>query len=277
MQAVDTSDAPAAPARDVRRRRSTHVARALLGAALVVAGALYGVQAGALAAVVVPEPVDADLLVQADWPLSPLGTLAPGRPAHWVVDTWVVGTAEAEFTLELRKDGDLMTMTEGATTTVERCATAWVGLPDDPACESGWGDVAAVVPTDDYDAWSPVWMLSTKRAYEPVHLLVTIALDESPDTTNNPDLMGLTGNIALGVTATATTPLPDDEKPDAPPTPGSGSGDDVGLAPAPPASAPGGPSLPVTGADVLGLLLSAAAIASGGVLILGARRRVEDR
>ncbi|MBI9115644.1 hypothetical protein [Sanguibacter suaedae] len=211
----------------MRTRRHARTVCLLVGPVLVVAGAVSAAQASALPGAVTPAAVEPDLMVRSDWSQAPLDAIAPGRPAYWEVDAWVVGVEGAAFSLELRKDGTLMTSPRGVTTTVERCSTEWTGIPDAPLCAGAGAEVVVAEPSDDLADSSPVYLLPDRGEQEPIHLLVTVALDDSPEARADQSLMGLTGALGIGITAEAddilpggTPPPTETPGPTTPPSPG---------------------------------------------------------
>ena len=152
------------------------------------------------------DAVDPALVVTSDWSASTLTDLAPGSPAYWLVDAWVVGVEGARLTLEIRKDGELMEVPDGVTVTVERCGVPWADVPDAPACEDSQAMVAVAEPEDDLSAQSPSFWLDTVDTRQPSYVLVTLALADTPQTRSDASLMGLTGSLGLGITAVEAVP-----------------------------------------------------------------------
>ena len=125
--------------------------------------------------------------------------------------------------------------------------------------------MTAARPTDDYRVTSPVFDLEAPlRADERRHLLVTLSIDDGPGAAADDSLMGLTGEMGVGVRAVAIDGVPvDPTDPTRPPGPGDGTD--------PPAV-----GLPVTGGDpapLAALALVAAGLAGLGAALLLARRK----
>ena len=206
--------------------------RALLAssaAVMIVLGVVLAARADVLTAQplvgVTVDAVDPALVVTSDWSASTLTDLAPGSPAYWLVDAWVVGVEGARLTLEIRKDGELMEVPDGVTVTVERCGVPWADVPAAPACEDSQDMVAVAEPEDDLSAQSPSFWLDTVDTRQPSYVLVTLALADTPQSRSDASLMGLTGSLGLGITAVEAVPGepgeptdPPTEQPTDPPT-----------------------------------------------------------
>jgi hypothetical protein len=170
--------------------------------------------------------------------------LSPGDIRYWQVAARLEGARRATLSLELRASGELVAHPRGLVMTVESCDSAWITTSGAPDCASGAQSVAVVTPADDYSSSSPTFPLSPLAEGAPEYLLVTLAIDDTPAARADMTLMGLTGDMAVGLTATAF----DDR-------------------PVPPATA-----LPATGSDpamLAGLLATA-----GGMIGLGATLRL---
>lgn len=176
--------------------------------------------------------------------------LSPGETHYWQVAATIQGAPTASLVLEVRKSGELVEHPGGLVVAIERCDTAWTGVEaGDPQCSGGRAPVTRATPTEDYALTSPVFDLDGVDERDGTHLLVALGLET--DDTGDETLMGLEGDIALGLTAAADDPAQ-------PPTPG---------VPVPP------PALPVTGADPLGLLLAALGAVGLGLVALATRMR----
>lgn len=186
------------------------VVLAVSAAVMIVLGVVLAAQADVLTARPLVEVhvdgVDPALVVTSDWSASSLKELAPGTPAYWLVDAWVVGVEGARLTLEIRKDGELMEVPNGVTLTVERCGEPWVDVPEDPACPEAQALVAVAEPEDDLSAQSPSFWIDTVDTRQPSYVLVTLALADTPEARADESLMGLTGMLGLGITAVEAIP-----------------------------------------------------------------------
>jgi hypothetical protein len=81
--------------------------------------------------------------------------------------------------------------------------------------------VTVATPADDYTTSSPTFELRPLRADRPEHLLVTLAVEDSAAAMADESLMGLTGSMGLGLTATAIDDRPINPiRPDRPERPG---------------------------------------------------------
>lgn len=135
--------------------------------------------------------------------------------------------------------------------TVRLCDTPWAALDTAPACARGERHVTVVTPEDDHALTSPTFELRPITPSTPAFLLVTLALEDSAEARADRTLMGLTGEmgLGLGLTATAVDGMP---------------------------VVPGGSSLPRTGGNLAALLgvlaLAAGALGSGAALRLGRGR-----
>ena len=237
------------------------VVLAVSAALMTVLGVVLAAQADVLTARPLVEVrvdgVDPALVVTSDWSASSLKELAPGTPAYWLVDAWVVGVEGARLTLEIRKDGELMEVPHGVTLTVERCGEPWVDVPEDPACPEAQALVAVAEPEDDLSAQSPSFWIDTVDTRQPSYVLVTLALADTPEARADESLMGLTGMLGLGITAVEAIPgepgeptdppteqpteeptAPPTVEPTAPPT-APPSGEPTGEPTGPPGSDPG--------------------------------------
>ena len=102
-------------------------------------------------------------------------------------------------------------------------------------------------PADDYTTSSPTFDLDPLAADAPTYLLLSLAVEDSAEAAADESLMGLTGDMAVGLTAVAL--------------------DDIPVPPTRP-----GAMLPPTGADFTALLAMAALAA--GALGLGTALRI---
>jgi hypothetical protein len=229
---------------------------------MIVLGVVLAAQADVLTARPLVEVrvdgVDPALVVTSDWSASSLKELAPGTPAYWLVDAWVVGVEGARLTLEIRKDGELMEVPHGVTLTVERCGEPWVDVPEAPACPESQALVAVAEPEDDLSAQSPSFWIDTVDTRQPSYVLVTMALADTPEARADESLMGLTGMLGLGITAVEAVPgepgvptEPPTEQPTDPPTelPAPPTGEPTPPPTGEPTSQPTGPPGPVPGPD----------------------------
>jgi hypothetical protein len=222
------------------------VSSALLGLGAVV---LAGAASAAL--IDVPETGQPGRLILSSDPYpAEFLDLSPGEPGYWQVAARIEDADSATLALQLQKDGDLIEHPRGLTMTVDACTTEWTGLTSTPACASGAQRVTAATPAEDYSQTSPSFDLAAIQSGAPRYLLVTLAVEDSATAMADGTLMGLTGDMGVGLTATAFDDVP--VNPDAPGTPGG--------------------SLPRTGFDASAL--AAAAALAAGLLGLGTALRI---
>ena len=209
-------------------RRRSRAVTALIGLASVAAlafGSLVLADAATAAFVDVPETgAPGHLVLAADPYPAEFLDISPGDPAYWQVDARLENATRATLTLELRKDGAVTEHPRGITMTVDRCSVAWTDPQTAPTCREGFARIAVATPADDYATSSPTFTLQPLTAGSPEHLLVTLAVEDSAAAMADDSLMGLTGSMGVGLTATAI-----DDRPITPVTPGKGNLANTGL------------------------------------------------
>ncbi len=246
---------------------------------LVAGASLFSVRAFA-ALNDLPEPgLPGYLTLRSDPSPAQFMDLAPGSPARWEIDAGLQDADAARLTIEMRKDGELVDHPHGLEVTVERCDAEWTGSEDAPVCNDNWALVMDATPLDDYSTSSPVVDLDGLTAASGKYLLVTLALDDSPEAAADESLMGLTGEVGFGLTATgdgvAATPTPTPTpgatvSPGTPGTPGQ-PGQPGQPAQAGQPGANGRSPLAATGVDILALVALGAGAIGLGVVISSAR------
>lgn len=194
-----------------------------VGAGAVIAlvgGSLLLADAARAAFVDVPETGGPGRLVLAADPYpAEFLDISPGDPAFWRVDARLEDAARATLSLELRKNGEVAEHPRGLIMTVDRCSASWTGVDEGaPACSDGLARISLATPAEDHSLASPLFELTPLRQGSPEHLLVTLAVEDSPEARADDTLMGLQGGMGLGLTATAV-----DGAPITPVTPGAGS------------------------------------------------------
>lgn len=177
--------------------------------------------------------------------------LSPGEPRFWEVAARLEDAATATLSLELRKAGELVDHPRGLSMTVDACTVPWTDPTTAPACSTGAERITVATPADDRESSSPRFSLDPLTADAPTYLLVTLAVEDSAVARADRTLMGLTGDMAVGLTAVALDDMPVPQ----PRTPGA--------------------ALPATGADAIALLAVAALAA--GLLGLGAALRLSRK
>ena len=103
--------------------------------------------------------------------------------------------------------------------TVDRCSVAWTDPQDRPHLPRGLrADRQGQRPPTTTRPRAPTFTLQPLTAGSPEHLLVTLAVEDSAAAMADDSLMGLTGSMGVGLTATAI-----DDRPITPATPGRGN------------------------------------------------------
>lgn len=219
--------------------------------ALLGFGAVALASAASAALIDVPETGQPGRLILSSDPYpAQFLDLSPGEPAYWQVAARIEDAQSATLALQLQKDGDLVMHPRGLTLTVDSCTTEWTGLDATPLCSSDAQRITVATPSDDYSQSSPTFDLPPIAAGTQRYLLVTLAVEDSAAAMADETLMGLTGEMGVGLIATAI-----DDVPVNPGTPGT----------------PGG-SLPRTGFDAS--TLAAVAALAAGLLGLGTALRI---
>ena len=212
----------------------TAVARvAMIGSTGALVGGMVLLASSAQAAYEeVPETgVAGRLVLLSDRAPAHFPDLMPGDVRYWQVAATLQGAESASLVLELRTAGELMEHPDGLVVSIERCDAAWTGVDEgQPACSAGRATVTRITPASGTES-GPVFDLDGVDA-DGTHLPVELGLDG--EDTGDECLMGLTGEIGLGLTAAADEATTDEPTVAAPPPSG----------------------LPVTGADPAGLILT---------------------
>jgi hypothetical protein len=203
--------------------------RFLLAAAsaiVLTGGALLLGQAANAALVDVPETGSPGRLVLSSDPTpAQFLELSPGDPSYWSVAARLDDADRAELSLELRKSGALVEHPRGLVMTVDRCDAPWEGLDagpgETPSCASGSAHVTTATPADDYVSSSPDFELRPLTAGSPEYLLITLSVEDSAAAMADDSLMGLLGEMGVGITAVTIDGIP---VPPGPPDGGGGGG-----------------------------------------------------
>ncbi|MDZ8201274.1 hypothetical protein RZO50_07095 [Microbacterium sp. SSW1-59] len=205
------------------RRGSALVVATLSVAALGVGSVLVADAAGA-AFIDVPETCAPGHLVLSSDPYpAQFLDLSPGDPAFWQIRARLEDASRATLSLELRKDGALASYPRGLVMQVDVCDAPWSGSPTAPECSRGARAVTVATPADDYTTSSPTFELRPLSPSAPQYLLVTLSIEDSATARSDESLMGLRGQMGIGLTATAI-----DDVPVTPPGPLPSTGVDVG-------------------------------------------------
>ena len=241
---------------------------ALTGTTAVVVGLVLGAGSAATAMQDVPETGATGRLVLSSAPYPAQFVLAPGEPAHWRVDARLEDAARAELEVELHSAGALTEHPRGLVLVVRSCDAPWQDGAGAPTCGAGERAVATHAGTSTAGPGTgPRFELDPIAPGAPEHLLVSLAVEDSPAASADETLMGQTNEVGLGLRAVAIddVPVPSPSgPPGAPGAPGAG---------APPVVAGQSGRLPRTGADPVLLALAAAAALALGAGLLGAARR----
>lgn len=246
---------------------------------LVVGASLFSVRAFAALTNVPETGTPGYLSLRSDPYPAQFLELSPGSPARWQIAADLRDAETATLTLEMRKDGELVDHPRGLEVTVERCDTEWAGFPAAPTCSANPVLVTRATPLDDYATSSPIFDLDGVTAASGTYLLVTLAVEDSPEAAADESLMNLTGDIGFALTATGdapqatSTPTPTPSTPATPgasPTPGApGQPGDPGRPGQP--GAVGRTPLAATGVDIAALLALGAGAIGLGLVISSAR------
>jgi hypothetical protein len=238
-----------------RPRRRAALLVALASGVLLAAGGVALGQAAHAALVDVPVTGTPGRLVLSSDPYpAQFLDLEPGQPGYWEVEARLEDASRATLQLELRKSGALVAHPRGLIMTVDACTEPWTDVATAPGCAPGAQRITVATPADDDTSTSPMFDLAPLQADAPEYLLVTLAVEDSAAASADRSLMGLTGDMAVGLTATAI-----DDVPGVPPSGGGATG--------------GG--LAATGFDGSGLF-AVAAIAAG-LLGLGVALRLNRK
>jgi hypothetical protein len=193
----------------MRGRRLLAVLVAVGSAATISAGGLMIAHAahGALT----PVPVTGApgrLVLDADPYPAEFLDLSPGDPAYWTVRASLQHAIRATLSLELRKDGAIVTHPSGLRMGIAECAEPWTALDAVPQCGSGSRPITVATPADDYAASSPSFVLTSLEPQSPNYLLVTLEVEDSAAARADETLMGLTGTMGVGLTAVSIDDVP---------------------------------------------------------------------
>ncbi|HEX4442058.1 MAG TPA: hypothetical protein VHZ81_00665 [Galbitalea sp.] len=239
----------------VRDRRAWGPARvvALAVASVMMAGGLSLASATAYAAfVAVPTAQGAHLKLSSDPNPVEFLDMSPGSVDHWQIDASLVDPSST-LTLAFSRNGDLITNPRGLRVEVDRCDQVWTNVSTTPVCGSGEANVIGPVAASAVSE-ATIFDLAGLTNVHDKFLLVTLSIPDSAAAEADTSLMGITGNIGFGLTASGDTPT----SPGSPSSPGS-------------PGSPGGP-LAFTGVDILGLVLLALGALGLGVVLMGARK-----
>jgi hypothetical protein len=233
----------------------------IASATLLVGLGLFSTRAIAQWYVLPQSGVQGLLWLASDQPVVHTMSISPGEPGYWQISAGMDGADEGTLELRLQKSGDLVNNARGLTVMVDRCDQNWTNVPAAPDCSTGVTRVLAATPLDDYTELSPAFDLGGIDAASGKHLLVTLAVEDSPEAQADTTLMGNGYQIAFQLTAGG------DVEPD-PAATGTPAPEDNSVA-----GRTNGGGLALTGLDATALGLIAAGAISLGAMISSARAR----
>lgn len=191
-------------------RRRWNGARTALAAAAVIGLLVFAPVAAAAPGPSAPAPVgagdsassDARLLVSAGPIPHGALTMSPGDERHWPVSARLRGAEWAMLSVRIDRSGALAEHPRGLEVGVRACPEPWVAAALGPECtgdELTLIDDAALGATD----LTPAFALPSPGTDDAVHLLVSVALADSPGAPSDPSLQGLRSDIDVVVTASS--------------------------------------------------------------------------
>ena len=190
--------------RSAARRGRAMLAMAVLAALAIGAGlSLFSVRAVAMIAEVTESPalVPVEVLaVTSNRAHDQVLELRPGAAVYWQIGADLTEDLAGSLVLELRKSGELAAHADGLVVTIDRCSDAWTSLESVPRCAADERHVLVATPLDDLSDQSPIYDLDGIPLAHGKHLLVTLSLNVAIGAAEE-DLMGLSGEIGIGLTA----------------------------------------------------------------------------
>jgi len=248
--------------------------RGMLAASAVLAlvGGLSLIGARATAAVVGASDTGMPgmLTLSSGWSAAFLD-VAPGEPAHWIIQAEIADAEWATLAVEIRSGGELADLDRGVLLQVDRCDDAWVAAATAPArtaptCASGSVPVLAPTALREFRGSTERMDLPDITAAAGEHLLLTASVD--PADSGDERIMGRSGTVAVGLHAQSGDPAEAPVSVSVVGPPAGGTGGFAGI-------------LPRTGnaLDVLSLALVAVGALGLGLLVRGGagRRRADER
>lgn len=194
--------------RVVSRRVSAALAAAA-SFALIGAGGVFLADAARAAFVDVPSTGTPGRLVLSSDPYpAEFLDLSPGDPAYWQIQARLEDATRATLAIELRKSGPLTQTPRGLVMQVDVCDAPWAATSDRPVCAGGGRSVTVATPSDDYATTSPSFELRPLTPSAPQYLLVTLSVDDSETAREDTSLMGLRGQMGVGLTAMSVDDVP---------------------------------------------------------------------
>ncbi|WP_104135748.1 hypothetical protein [Cryobacterium sp. Y62] len=240
-------------------RRRGLLAVALVAAVAVVSGlGLLSVRAVAVIQTVTTVSQPGILELTSSLPHDVVLNLTPGKPVYWQIGAAVTQGLTGSLVLEIRKSGDLAINARGLNVVIDRCSEPWTNLETTPSCTNEREHVLVATPLDDNSSVSGFYDLAGISEARGKYLLVALSLNVAPETADN-DLMGLSGEVGIGLTA-------------------AGDNSSTGQAMETPGgsySAGGGDNLALTGIDALALVLVAVGVLALGIVVSMIRRFAE--
>ena len=204
-------------------RRPLIVAAAVVAASALVGGlGLFSLRAVAVVNAVMMVQQPGVLTLTSNLPHEEVLDLTPGHPVYWHIGAGLTRDLTGSLVLEIRKSGDLATHAHGMIVEIERCNEPWLNLDSTPSCGEDQQPVLVATPIDDNSTNSAVFDLAGITQANGKYLLVTLSLN-APANVPNEELMLLTGELGIGLTAAgdevanesgnpAQLPLPSDSR-----------------------------------------------------------------
>ncbi|CAQ03011.1 hypothetical protein ACR8AL_05265 [Clavibacter sepedonicus] len=186
--------------------------RVLLSAAAVVALVAGLLLIGGRAAVGLMRFHDTGLpghlTLATDW-RSDMLDVAPGEQGHWIIHATLRDEERGALDVRIRSVGDLSEIDPGVLLQLDRCDREWAvppgAAPDAaPVCSVGSVPVLPPTPLSAFRDGPAAMPLPDITAARGEHLLLTSTIDSSRS--GDERLMGRTGTIAVGVTASGGDP-----------------------------------------------------------------------
>jgi len=226
---------------------------------LMLVSGLVMISGRAMALVEVPEQNPGILSIWTDDLDMDYTDMDPGEEAYIRLDVQLEDAEEGLLHLEVRKSGELATVTDGLELDVLRCDVPWTNVPSSvtfgvtPACADNPQVIMESTAADDYSVSSPFMNLNGIRRGTDIHLLARVGLPAAADPALVDDREA---EFAFGLLS---------------------EGDELIDTAALPNSSAVPAALAVSGADVLALALFAGGAIGLGILVRACRARPGDQ
>jgi hypothetical protein len=186
--------------REITPRPMIMAAAVIATSALVSGLSLFSLRAVAVVNTVTIVQQPGILKLTSNLPHNEVLDLAPGHPVYWQIGADLTQDLTGSLVLEIRKTGDLATNAHGLIVAIERCSDPWLNLKSTPSCGKEQHPVVVATPVDDNSSNSAVFDLAGITEAHGKYLLVTLSLN-APANVADEDLMSLTGDVGIGLTA----------------------------------------------------------------------------